>query len=364
MTAPLHPGLDLARASYRAMDLYAPNRKPCAIDLSDNTNLAGLPPSAKSALEEASSSAFTRYPSIYAADLKRAIADFVGVAPENVVTGCGSDDVIDSAIRAFTEPGDRIAYPEPTFAMLPTFAAMNSLETRAIDLRDDLEIDAEALVRASAKITYVCTPNNPTGTLASSAALDVVIQRSPGLVIVDEAYIDYAEIEGLSQKAPSHPRLLVVRTLSKAFGLAGMRIGYAVGSPELCSAVEKSRGPYKVTGLAERMAVAALDHDRDWVRERVTEVLESRTRFVAWLESRGVSSVVSAANFVFVPQSDALAKAALLREKGVAVRPFPGSIRALGSAPGDTERGDALRISVGPWSIMERALDAFSEVLA
>lgn len=345
-------GIDLARASYRAMDLYSPNRRPCAIDLSDNTNLAGVPPSARRALENAMESAFTRYPAIYAAELKRAIADFNGVPPESVVTGCGSDDVIDSTLRAFTEPGDRIAFAEPTFAMLPTFAAMNSLEACVSGLCEDLDIDAEALVSAAAEITYVCTPNNPTGSLASVEALERVMDGAPGIIVVDEAYVDYAGVESLARRAVTHPRLIVVRTLSKAFGLAGMRVGYAVGNPEVIAAVEKSRGPYKVTALAEAMAIAALDHDREWVNARIAEVLESRARFVEWLDAHALRTLPSAANFVLIVVSDAASKAAALRERGVAVRPFPAA-RGI---------GDALRISVGPWEIMERALPVFEEV--
>src|SRR5215217_2240450 len=104
--------LDVAREAYRAISLYAPNREPCAVDLSDNTNLWGIPPEAERAVREAAVAAVTRYPALYAAELKRALAAYAGVAPEHVVTGCGSDDVLDSAMRAFGEPGDVVAYPD------------------------------------------------------------------------------------------------------------------------------------------------------------------------------------------------------------------------------------------------------------
>lgn len=352
---------DLVRPAYRAMDLYAPLRKPCAIDLSDNTNLRGVPPSAQAVLADAGGATVTRYPSLYGAELKRAIGDHLGVDPAHVVTGCGSDDILDSAIRATSSPGDAIAFSDPTFQMLSSFASMNSLEPRVVPLKRDgatTDVDADALVGANARITYVCTPNNPDGSLASPGAIDRILDGARGLVIVDEAYVDYAigagVAESLCKRAQSEPRLLVVRTMSKAFGLAGLRVGYAVGPKALIDAVEKSRGPYKVTALAERMAVAALDHDRAWVAESIQDVLASRTRFEAFLRDIGRSPLPSAANFVLVPVEKATELGLALRAKGVAVRPFPG-VRGL---------GDALRISVGPWSVMEQTLDVFRELLS
>ena len=133
--------LDVARETYRSISLYAPNRAPAAIDLSDNTNLWGVPPAASRAITEAASSTVARYPGLYAADVKQAIADYVGVSPEMVVTGCGSDDVLDSTIRAFGEAGDVVSYPDPSFTMIPIFAqrksppsATNSLMSSSVDL--------------------------------------------------------------------------------------------------------------------------------------------------------------------------------------------------------------------------------------
>ncbi len=123
------------RVSYEAISLYSPNRAPCAVDLGDNTNLWGLPPSVRRLMEGATDPVITRYPQAYADDLKRAIAEYVQLPVECVVTGCGSDDVLDSAIRAFVEPGQLLAYPDPSFAMVEIFARMNGLV--AACYRDD-----------------------------------------------------------------------------------------------------------------------------------------------------------------------------------------------------------------------------------
>lgn len=345
--------LELARASYRAISLYAPDRTPCEIDLSDNTNLWGPPPAAAAVVRDAQASLLTRYPSLYAPVLKETIATYAGVSPDEIVTGCGSDDVLDSAIRAFTEPGQRVAYSDPSFPMVPIFARMNGLDPVAVPLRRDLDIDAERLLETDARIIYVCSPNNPTGTLASPRAIARVLEDAPGIVILDEAYAEFAGT-GYVGSAAGHGRVLVVRTMSKAFGLAGLRIGYGCGAPELVAEVEKSRGPYKISAVAEAAAVAALREDTEWVGTHVDQALHVRAEFARSLAEIGLAPIPSRANFVLVTVPDAVAVAARMRARGVAVRPFPGL----------TGVGDALRITIGPRPMMQRCLDLLREELA
>lgn len=345
--------LELARASYREVSLYTVESAPCEIDLSDNTNLWGAPPAATQALRDLADGGFTRYPSAYASALKEAIATYVGVDASRIATGCGSDDILDSAIRAFAEPGDRLAFCAPTFAMIPIFARLNGVDTVVAPMTVAWDIDPEALARTDARIIYVCSPNNPTGTTASRAALAHLIANAPGLVILDEAYAEFADDDRLDLASVSD-RVLVVRTMSKAFGLAGLRVGYAVGAPALVAEVEKSRGPYKVSVAAERAAVAALTHDRAWVAERVADARVSRQRLAESLRTLGLAPLPSQANFVLVPVPRAAPVARRLRELGVAVRAF----EALPSI------GDALRITAGPAPARERLLAALEEAIA
>jgi histidinol-phosphate aminotransferase len=344
--------LELARAAYRDVPLYAEDVTPCAVDLSDNTNLWGAPPAAREAVRSLGDGSFTRYSSAYASPLKEALASYTGVDASRIATGCGSDDILDSAIRAFTEPGDRLAFCAPTFAMIPIFARLNAVEPVAVPMTAAWDIDPEALVATDARITYVCSPNNPTGTTASRVALERLIANAPGLVILDEAYAEFADdcldLEALSD------RVLVVRTMSKAFGLAGLRVGYAAGAPALVAEVEKSRGPYKVSLAAERAAVAALAHDRAWVAERVANARASRDQLAESLRGLGLTPFPSRANFVLVPVPRAAAVARRMRERGVAVRAFE-ALPAI---------GDALRITAGPAAMMEPALAALAEALA
>jgi histidinol-phosphate aminotransferase len=355
----------LARAEVRALPLYAPDLGVCAVDVSDNTNLWGAPPAARRALTEPPVSAVARYPSLYSTPLREAVLRYValdGMAGVGAVTGCGSDDVIDSTMRAFGAPGDRIAYSIPSFSMIPTFARLNGLEPVSIPMTADFDVDAERLVDLGAKITYLCTPNNPTATTVSRGAVEYVVERAAGIVLLDEAYAEFAR-ESFVALAGRHERLLVTRTFSKAFGLAGLRVGYGVGSADLVRLVERARGPYKVNALAERAVLAALQESDDalgWVRAHAALAVENRGRLSAALRELGFTALPSAANFLLVPDARAVQLARRLREEGVLVRAFSGLPREL--PPFASSNGEAMRIGVGPWEVMQTVLGALAEL--
>ncbi len=350
-----------ARPSYADLSLYAPDRRPCAVDLRDNTNLWGVPPAAGRAMRDAATDGMARYPELYAQSLKQALGEYVGVDPTSIVTGCGSDDVLDSAIRAFAEPGDRIALPDPTFPMIPVFARMNALTPVPIPLTQAYDADVDALLATDPAIIYLCSPNNPTGTALSRAAIDAIAAQANGLVIIDEAYAEFAGGSAVDLATQSD-RVLVTRTMSKAFGLAGLRIGYAIGAPELVAAVEKSRGPYKVSAIAARAAIAALGAGLPWVREHVDAVVSLRARFTDTLCAVGIECLPSRANFVLAPIANAAEVALTLRARGVAVRTFE-NLAAPAGTPLAATHGSAIRITIGPWPLLERALGALREVL-
>ena len=341
----------------------SPNDSAGVVDLSDNTNLWGTPPAAAAVLRDASL-AIARYPSPYSTELKRALARYVGWKDAGIVTGCGSDDVLDAAMRAFTERGDAIAFSTPTFSMIPVFARVNGLRSVAVEFKDEsCDIDAERLVDTGAKLTYICAPNNPTATTVSRAALEYVIERAPGIVIVDEAYAEFAPAVN-TDLAAQRPNVLVTRTLSKAFGLAGLRVGYGVADPALTGAIERARGPYKVTAAGERAALAALDDGPTalgWVREHARLAIEARNRLLESLRALDVQPLPSAANFVLVPHPRAPEIAKWLRASGIVVR----VVTDLPRTPASLGRGEgtALRIAVGPSAAMTRLVDAFAEAL-
>jgi histidinol-phosphate aminotransferase len=239
---------------------------------------------------------------------------------------------------------------DPSFTMMSYFAKVNGLQFTAVPLKPDFDLDVDAMLATDARLFYVCSPNNPTSTTVSRASLERLVDGATGIVLVDEAYVEFASGSNVDL-VRSRPNVLVTRTMSKAFALAGMRVGYAIGRPELVAEVEKARGPYKHSGVAERMAVAALTTDLPWVKAHVAEAKEIRQRLVAALEAEGLKSLPSEANFIMVPLPGAPRIAARMRELDVNVRAFQNL----------TLVGDALRIGCGPWPMMEQALQALRE---
>jgi histidinol-phosphate aminotransferase len=365
------------RNDYADLRTYDPGRVPAEIDLSDNTNLWGPGEAVKEALAAIDASIMARYPAVYAERLRNALAEFVGVKPENIATGCGSDDVIDSTMRAFAAPGDRVACPWPTFGMVQSFAHMNGLTPILVPLRPDLELDVEAILATRADITYICRPNNPTGTLFQRDDVAAIVARAHGLVLIDEAYTDFAG-DNLATLAMESGRAVALRTFSKVYGLAGLRVGFAIGPAPVIAEIEKSRGPYKVSGLAEAAALAALAAGRSEVERTIAFTIENRSKLVDALDAAGHDVLPSAANFVLVrlPEGfQAQSVATSLRRSGVAVRPFgdlfgPAVVHSNqkpapepSPIPGVVLSGDWLRVTVGPWPMMQRFLAAFQAVV-
>src|SRR5690606_36200100 len=157
----------------------------------------------------------------------------------------GSDDVIDSAMRAFCEPRDTIAFPEQTFGVIPTFVRMNAAAPVSVPTAPDFSLRVEELVSVRARVTYLCSPNNPTGTEADASAKEQLDAELAGVLLLDEAYADFSD-KAYAQFAVRSKRTVSLRTMPKACGLAGLRVGYAIGPADLIYEIEKSRGPYKV----------------------------------------------------------------------------------------------------------------------
>ncbi|TVP54651.1 MAG: histidinol-phosphate aminotransferase family protein [Gemmatimonadales bacterium] len=351
------------REAYLPLTPYAPDRRPIEIDLSDNTNRWGAHPDALAVVREADPDELIRYPSVYADALRDAIARRHGVPGSAVATGCGSDDLLDSGFRAICEPGERVAFIPPTFSMIEIFAQMNALEAVPVgDGVGSLPTPAELIEAVggpgSRGLIYLCRPNNPTGEVQPRAWVDALIDevgpRGP-VIFIDEAYADYAD-ESFLERAAGSERVVVLRTLSKVYGLAGLRVGFAVGAPQVIAEIEKSRGPYKVNRLAERAAVAALDDADGWIPTIVRQTREERAYLMQALTDRGLRPLDSGANFILVPLADGQdthTVTAGLREGGVAVRPFP-------ALPG---LGDCIRVSIGPREELDRFLAELDPIL-
>jgi histidinol-phosphate aminotransferase len=338
------------RPAYRDLEVY--RTEVGAVDwvLSENTNLFGSAPSAVAVLREWAHDP-SRYPSVSTKALREAIAEWIGVEPDQVVCGCGSNDIIDASMRALAEPGARMAYAAPTFVMTAHFAAANSLRPTPVPVRPDGDCDAAAMLATGAAFYYLASPNNPTGRAASAGELDRLLDGAKGIVLLDEAYAEFSE-RSRAREAVERGNLLVTRTFSKVWGLAGLRLGYGIGAAPLVWELEKARGPFKVNAVAELAAAAAVRNDQAWMTGIVARVRAARTALTQSLRALGYEVFQSEANFIGVKVPDALAAARFLKDRGLGVRAFP-------KAP---VLGDLLRITVGPEEAMARLTDAMGQL--
>jgi histidinol dehydrogenase len=327
----------------------AARERPRRAFLDDNVNAFGAPPAARARARRARGAALSRYPTPAADALRAAIAAYVPCEPGEVVTGAGADDVIDLAFRSLVARGSVIAWPDPTFTMVPKFAVDAGLEARPVARGRSGAVDVERLVATHPALIYVASPDNPTGVTMPREDVHRLLE-SGAIVVLDEAYAEF-DGAGLVAEAAHTPRLLVVRTMSKAFGLAGLRVGYAVGAPELLGPIARLRPPYRVGRLSEALAVRALTRDPAWMRSRARRIVALRERMLDALEALGFALPRSRANFVLVPVPDAARALAALAAAGVRARAFPGL----------TTFGDAVRITIGPWRALERAIAALAE---
>lgn len=344
----------LARAGLDRIPTYSPaTLAGVDVDLRDNINLWGSPPAAIAALR-ACAGDVAQYPESGGRSLVTELASRIGVATDEVVAGCGSDDVIDSFMRAVALPGDLVAHPDPTFGMIPVFARLSGLQPVGVPLRPDGSADVDGLLDTGARVIYLCSPNNPTGTVTPAGEIQRLVERAPGVVLVDEAYAEFADAIDWRAKAPSMGNVLVTRTFSKAWGLAGLRVGYGVGGAALVAAVAKSRGPYKVSLPAEAAATATLRSDGVWMSEHVRAARAARDTLSAHLrQRRGVHPWPSHGNFVFASvDGSAREIAARFAARGIGVRAFEDLAGI----------GDAVRIGVAPADSMARVLRAAEEI--
>lgn len=341
----------MSRAGYEHLTVYRHDDRPAECDLSDNTNLFGSAPSALASLAGWSGGDPARYPTPGNERFRAALASWLNVNPAQIVGGCGSNDILDSAMRALGKPGSVVAYSAPTFVMTPHFARANSLDVVPVPTRPDGQPDVEGLLGTRAPLIYVATPNNPSGVAAGVGRIRLLIDRAPGFVILDEAYTEYLGTSW-AEEAVKRDHVLVTRTFSKAWGLAGLRIGYGVGSSALVTEVEKARGPYKVNAVAEQAATAAVRDDQAWLAGVVDRTRSIRQTTALRIRELGFGVSSSVANFLAVTVPNAALAGAFLAERGIGVR-------AVSAAP---VVGEVLRITIGPEPLMDRLVLGLSEL--
>ncbi len=249
--------------------------------------------------------AFHRYPDPYQTQLKQRLSEVKHVSPKNIFLGNGSDEIIDLLIKAFCEPEhDNVVSLPPTFGMYRVAAAVNNVPVHEAALTEAFTIDEAALREAvddRTKIIFFCSPNNPTGNLLNRAVIEHWLEEFTGLVVVDEAYHDFAQSESFVSRLRDYPNLVVLHTLSKAWGMAALRLGMAFASPEITAVLNKIKMPYNVNTLTQTHALELLEHDAEMHRS-VRELVALRERLAGDLLKLPVVEHVypSDANFLLV----------------------------------------------------------------
>ena len=222
---------------------------------------------------------FNRYPDPYQTALKQEISKIKGANPAQIFLGNGSDEAIDLLFRAFCNPGqDNVILLPPTYGMYGVSAAINGVEVRNVPLTPDFQLQPEKIlsaVNAHSKILFLCSPNNPSGNAVKREDILFLLENFPGIVVVDEAYIDFSEGASLLTVLDRHPNLLVMQTLSKAWGLASLRLGMAFASPELIRVLNQIKPPYNISGLTQETVLSALQN-KGKVDEFIQLILEER----------------------------------------------------------------------------------------
>ncbi|MDQ1746188.1 MAG: histidinol-phosphate aminotransferase [Frankiaceae bacterium] len=315
-----------------ALPAYVPGRKtPGAIVLASNESPYGLLPSVAAVLAE-HANGVSRYPDMGASRLLDAVAAHHGVEPARVAVGAGSVEVVGQVAAATVDGGDEVVFGWRAFEAYPIITAVAGGSAVKVPLDPSHTHDVDAMVAAvtdSTRLVILCNPNNPTGT---AVGRDELLRLADGVpedvvLVVDEAYREYVDpvaVPDAFELLGDRPNVVVTRTFSKAYALAGLRVGYALASPEVAAAVRKCQVPFSVSALAQEAAIAALG-DTEEVRRRAALTVAERARVTAALRDGGYDVPDSQANFVWLPLGERSAEfAAACAEAGVLVRPFAG----------------------------------------
>jgi histidinol-phosphate aminotransferase len=339
----------------RAVAPYVPGEQPAAgrrvVKLNTNENPYPPSPAVIEALRAAATAELRLYPDPEAGALRRRAAEVYGVPPDHILAGNGSDELLALLLRATIDPGDAVAFPVPTYSLYETLVAVQGGRPVAVPFGDDFALPFDALVAARARVTFLCNPNSPSGTLVPTDRVEALARAVAGVLVVDEAYVDFAPASAIGCVGRL-PNVVVLRTLSKSFSLAGLRVGLGFAHPELLAGLRTVKDSYNLSRLAQAAAEAALA-DLATMREHVRRIAATRAALSDALRGLGYTVLPSAANFVLArrPGVDQAPVARALAARDILVRHFP--VPAL---------FDALRITVGTDGEIAALLAALAEV--
>jgi histidinol-phosphate aminotransferase len=344
------------RDNVRKMEGYVPGEQPPAgskvIKLNTNENPYPPSPEVIKVLRGFEGEWLRRYPEPTATLAREAAAGVYGVPVDWIMAANGSDEMLALLARAFLEPGRRIAYPTPTYSLYVNLAEMQDASMAEVPYDEDYNLPVEGLLNAQADLTFVCSPNNPSATIATLGDLERLAAGLEGVLVVDEAYTDFAD-ENALDLVSRHENVIVLRTLSKGYSLAGLRLGFGVARPGLLEGLLKIKDSYNVDSVALRLGAAAMS-DQAWMKANAEKIKASRAELEMGLTHMGFDLWPSQANFLLArpPKGDAQRLYLELRDRGILVRYW------------DRPRlADKVRITVGTEEENRALLQALTELL-
>lgn len=342
---------DIMRSSTRKFERYYNPDVGKAIRMDTNTNVLGGNPAAEKFLKNYKGD-LNGYPNTYSDGLRDALAELYGLERENFVAGSGSDEMLDVSFKTFTEFKDVSTIPVPSYTLYDYFISMNGGKTRFVDLTDDFQLDVDAMLKKKSKMMLVPSPNNPTGNSFRNKDFEEILSRYDGILIVDEAYGEYAK-NSMIKKVNEFKNLIVLRTFSKAYALAALRVGYAVSNLDVAGMMNCVKIPYSLNALSEGAATAAVK-DQAFIRKSVKIVNDEKKSLASGLKKLGFEPYPTNANFIMAKSPINHVKLVSgLKEKGVLIRDF-GSKRR-------TE--NCVRTTIGTKKLNKILLDKMSEVI-
>lgn len=314
------------RSAISALTGYKPGRQPSGPGwIKLNTNEAfEASPAALQAVQSATVNDVRLYPSPSSNELKHKLAEHYAMSPDQVVVGNGSDDILNLIVRTCCEMNDKLVTTNPAYSLYPILSSIQDVNFEAIPCKDDFALDIDKIIGARGQITLITSPNNPAGTSYDPANIRLICESGANLVVVDEAYAEFANQNALDLLC-EFENLCVVRTFSKAYGLAGLRVGYLLGHEGFCAQIQKVKDSYNVNRIAQIAAIAALS-DQEWAHNMWDTVRQRRTWLTDQLgKIQGLSPHPSQANFVLVDCGEHNASQIYnsLEEKHMLVRYLP-----------------------------------------
>ncbi|MGB3237975.1 MAG: histidinol-phosphate transaminase [Geitlerinemataceae cyanobacterium] len=345
------------RPTIDAISGYVPGEQPSAnvrvIKLNTNENPYPPSPKAMQVLRDFDGELLRRYSDPMASAFRHAASQVLGVPADWILAGNGSDDLLTMIMRACTEPGRKVVYPMPTYVLYRTLAEIQGADVVEVPFPDDYSLPVEKLIEAQGAVTFIASPNSPSGTAISLELLDKLASQLSGVLVIDEAYVDFAQSSAL-ELVKTCENVIVLRTLSKGYSLAGLRLGFGIANPTLLSGLIKVKDSYNVDALACAVGAAAIA-DCDHKNRHAEKVKTDRSRLTQELQELGFEVLPSQANFVLARSPNSTSAASLyqqLKQQGILVRYFP-----------QPRLDDKLRITVGTPEENSALLEALRQIM-